>query len=163
MEECLRQLSALDIETGHAIEGIRENKRARKRLGCCKLIREGGRSAFVIEISSMLEGCSDKIIKDVIFHELLHTCPGCLNHGPGWKALAQRVNHAWGADIRVRIDIEDIPGLAREPEGEASYKYEVRCGGCGRRFYRMRRSRITDHPENYRCGSCGGALTVIKL
>lgn len=163
MEECLGQLSALNIETSHAIEGIRENSRAKKRLGCCKLVREGGRSAFVIEISSMLEGCSDKVIKDVIFHELLHTCPGCLNHGPVWKALAQRVNRAWGTDIRVRIDTEYIPGMVKEQEAERAYKYEIRCQGCGRSVYRMRRSRIVDHPENYRCGSCGGALRVIRL
>lgn len=162
MDICIGEMRAIGIEPSRQIFAIRENRRAKKRLGCCKVVRERGRTGFVIEVSSIMERCSDEVLKDVIFHELLHTCPGCLNHGQKWKSLADRINRACGSHIRVRADSSQIPGLPREEE-EPQYKYEIECAACGIRFYRMRRSRVVDHPEYYRCSRCGGRLRVREL
>lgn len=162
MDTCIGQMRAIGIEPSRQIFAIRENRRAKKRLGCCKVVKERGRTGFVIEVSSIMERCSDEVLKDVIFHELLHTCPGCLNHGQKWKSLADRINRACGSHIRVRADSSQIPGLPREEE-EPKYKYEIECAACGVRFYRMRRSRVVDHPEYYRCSRCGGRLRVREL
>ncbi len=159
MDTCIKEMRATGIEPSRRIFAIKENRRAKKRLGCCKVVKERGRTGFVIEVSSIMEKCSDADLKDVIFHELLHTCPGCLNHGQKWKSLADRINRAYGSHIRVRADSSQIPGLAREGE-EPQYKYEIECAACGVRFYRMRRSRVVDHPEDYRCSRCGGRLRV---
>ena len=32
-------------------------------------------------------------------HEVLHTCPGCRNHGALWKEYAARMNGAYGYAI----------------------------------------------------------------
>lgn len=162
MDICIGEMRAIGIEPSRQIFAIRENRRAKKRLGCCKVVKERGRTGFVIEVSSIMERCSDEVLKDVIFHELLHTCPGCLNHGQKWKSLADRINRACGSHIRVRADSSQIPGLPREEE-EPYYKYEIECAACGVRFYRMRRSRVVDHPEYYRCSRCGGRLRVREL
>lgn len=162
MDTCIGEMRAIGIEPSRQIFTIRENRRAKKRLGCCKVVKERGRTGFVIEVSSIMEKCSDEVLKDVIFHELLHTCPGCLNHGQKWKSLADRINRACGSHIRVRADSGQIPGLPREEE-EPHYKYEIECAACGVRFYRMRRSRVVDHPEYYRCSRCGGRLRVREL
>ena len=162
MDTCIGEMRAIGIEPSRQIFAIRENRRAKKRLGCCKVVKERGRTGFVIEVSSVMERCSDEVLKDVIFHELLHTCPGCLNHGQKWKSLADRINRACGSHIRVRADSSQIPGLPREEE-EPQYKYEIECAACGIRFYRMRRSRVVDHPEYYRCSRCGGRLRVREL
>lgn len=161
MNTCIGEMRTIGIEPSRQIFAIRENRRAKKRLGCCKVVKERGRTGFVIEVSSIMERCSDEVLKDVIFHELLHTCPGCLNHGQKWKSLADRIN-ACGSHIRVRADSSQIPGLPREAE-EPQYKYEIECAACGIRFYRMRRSRVVDHPEYYRCSRCGGRLRVREL
>lgn len=162
MDTCIGEMRAIGIEPSRQIFAIRENRRAKKRLGCCKVVKERGRTGFVIEVSSIMERCSDEVLKDVIFHELLHTCPGCLNHGQKWKSLADRINRACGSHIRVRADSSQIPGLPGEAE-EPQYKYEIECAACGIRFYRMRRSRVVDHPEYYRCSRCGGRLRVREL
>lgn len=162
-ETCKEMLRALGLKPAFPVGEIRINRRAKKRLGCCKLVREAGRPVFLIEISSAMENCEDAILKEVLLHELLHTCAGCLNHGPVWKENARRVNEAYGTDIRTRADTDRMPGLAKDTEETRTYQYEVRCSRCGGSVYRMRRSRITEHPENYRCGRCGGTLTVIRL
>lgn len=163
MADCLRQLSDVGIQPCRKIFRIEENRRAKKRLGCCKAVREGRREGFVIEVSSAMKECADDVIKDVIFHELLHTCKGCMNHGPKWKSLAAKVNRTYGYNIQVRADEKQTPGLTERKERDSQYKYEIRCEKCGAVFYRLRRSRVVDHPENYRCSGCGGPLTVRKL
>lgn len=36
----------------------------------------------------------------VIFHELVHTCPGCFNHGPRWKRWVKALNaNGCGIDL----------------------------------------------------------------
>lgn len=160
LEECREQLRQIGIEPAEHIFGIKENKRAKKRLGCCRMVNVNGRTGYELEISSMLETADDEILKDVIYHELLHTCRGCMNHGARWKALADKVNRTYGTRIRTRADYEELDLQQAEQE---TYRYEISCTDCGAKNYRMRRSRIIDHPENYRCGRCGGKLRVRKL
>ena len=86
---------------------VRLNRRARTRFGCC--VRRDGRCA--VELSEQLarEG-SERAVMQVLCHEVLHTCPGCANHGPRWRGYAQRMNAAYGYDIR-RTDDYDALGL----------------------------------------------------
>mgnify|MGYP002508359292 CR=1 FL=1 len=130
---------------------VRLNRRARTRFGCC--IRKDG--AYTIELSAQLAGQgSEEAVFQVLAHEVLHTCPGCSNHGARWRGYAQRMNDAYGLNIR-RTDSFDGLGV----EDQRPVRYEVVCLQCGRRIPRMKRSPLVDHPERYRC-ACGGTLAV---
>ena len=86
------------------ILSITENSRARKKLGCCKMYRKDGYIAYKLEISTQLSGEDDRTVKEVILHELLHTCPGCQNHGEKWKQLSQRgKSRVWICDQQSSI------------------------------------------------------------
>lgn len=130
---------------------VRLNRRARTRFGCC--VRRDGR--YTIELSEQLsrEG-SERAVLQVLCHEVLHTCYGCSNHGPRWRGYAQRMNAAYGYDIR-RTDDYDTLGLT----DQRPVRYWVVCDRCGRRIPRMKRSPLIDFPGRYRC-TCGGALRV---
>lgn len=130
---------------------VRLNRRARTRFGCC-VRRDGG---YTIELSAQLarEG-SERAVLQVLCHEVLHTCWGCANHGPRWRGYAQRMNRAYGYDIR-RTDGYDTLGI---PD-DRPVRYYVVCERCGRRIPRMKRSPLVDCPGRYRC-QCGGALRV---
>ena len=52
------------------------NGRAKKRLGCCRM-KDG---SFRIEVSSVILEGGKPAIKEILAHEILHTCPGCQNH-----------------------------------------------------------------------------------
>ena len=130
---------------------VRINRRARTRFGCC--IQKNGR--FYIELASQLLGAEEQAVCQVLAHEVLHTCPGCANHGPRWRYWAERMNRAYGYHIQ-RTGSYQALGLS-DPR---PVRYLVVCSRCGREIPRMKRSSLVDHPERYRC-RCGGILQVL--
>lgn len=130
------------------------NRRAKTRFGCC--VRRDG--IFTIQLSAQLaqEG-SPFAVRQVLAHEVLHTCPGCSDHGPRWKSYAARMNAACSYDIR-RTSAPAELGLSDSRPA----RYLVVCSACGRSVSRMKRSPLVDHPERYRC-RCGGTLHTETL
>lgn len=154
LEECLKELETIDIRPYGKILSIRENSRTKSRLGCCRQIKGGLFPQYQLEISIMLKEWESQKLKEVIIHEVLHTCKGCLNHGALWKELAAEVNKAYGYSIK----------RTAEPQNpENVYRYRIRCSSCGNTSYRIKKSKIVQKPEIYRCARCGGALEVDQL
>lgn len=136
----------------HVAPAVQVNTRARRRLGCC-YARAGG---FVIEVSaSLLDRPED--LRETLCHELLHTCPGCRNHGERWKAYAARVNGALGMTIQRLAPAEGESGPLRREE----VRYVLECQSCGARIGRSRMSKAVKSPWRYRC-PCGGKLKRIQ-
>lgn len=158
LAECLKELAAINIRPCGKILGVRENKRAKKRLGCCKQIKGGASPEFQLELSVMLQDVEEKILKEVMIHEILHTCKGCLNHGDRWKQLAERVGKVYGYSIKRTADFEN---LGIKAGAEEQKRYRIRCSCCGSTFYRARRSKVVQHPEYYRCARCGSRDTLV--
>lgn len=124
------------------------NRRAVTRFGCCKF--QKGRSW--IEVAETVANGPEKSCREVLAHELLHTCRGCRDHGETWKNYAARMNEAYGYHIqRVTTNVSLGVQRVREP------KYLLRCERCGAEFPRFRASELTRRPERYRC-KCGGRL-----
>jgi len=158
LEECLAELAAIGIRPCGRILGVKENKRAKKRLGCCRQMKGGTSPEFELELSVMLQDAEEKTLKEVMIHEILHTCRGCLNHGSKWKELAARTKKAYGYSIARTADFEKL-GIEAGEEGQK--RYRIRCTRCGNTFYRIRKSRVVQHPEYYRCARCGGSDTLV--
>ena len=148
-DECRRELDRLGIPYSKNIT-FKVNTRAKMRLGVCK--KTG--NSFVIAISSSLLDERTPLkegLKNTLHHELLHTCRGCMKHTGRWKIYADRVNAAYGYCIKRAAEKDEgiIPGeLMKKP------RYRVVCPGCGTVYERFKRSKLIDHPEQYRCGKC---------
>ena len=154
LKTVIRQARALDIPVSVRIRPhVTINRRAVRRLGQCKRTRCG---EYEIELSDALLRGSCTSCCETLAHEVLHTCPNCMNHQALWRAYAERMNHAYGYRISRTGDAER---LGTEEKG--TVRYLVRCTACGNQAGRVRRSQIVKHPERYRCGKCGGALTVL--
>ncbi|MEA4911240.1 MAG: SprT-like domain-containing protein [Oscillospiraceae bacterium] len=149
----IEQARAIGIPVAKSIRpGVVINTRAKKRFGCC--IRRG--FVYTIELSDTLLDADERLCRQTLAHEVLHTCWGCRDHGARWKAYADRMNSAYGYGIR-RTQDPALLGIAVKP---GTVNHLVVCERCGRRFERTRRSRLTEHPERYRCG-CGGRLKLL--
>ena len=150
--QCMRELDRLHIRYAQNIT-FAVNTRAKTRLGVCK--KQGDR--YTIEIAAPLldESMPEKLLKETLHHELLHSCRGCMQHTGKWKALAERVNAAYGYNIRRCASKDDQP-LPRDLLPKA--KYLLRCSKCGAEYPRQKMSAVVQHPERYRCGKCGGTL-----
>jgi len=126
------------------------NRRAKTRFGCCRT-RNG---VHTIEIAAALLEADERVVRQVLAHEVLHTCPGCANHGTLWKGYATRMNDLCGYDI-CRTDSHQQLGLS----DDRPVRWLVVCRSCGKELPRMKRSALVEHPERYRC-RCGGTLYV---
>ena len=99
----------------------------------------------------------EKSCCQTLAHELIHTCPGCQNHGPLFQQYAAVMNRQYGYQIQRTNTPEEL-GLST-PLSTA--KYLLQCRQCGRKFARERLSAAVRHPDNYHC-PCGGRLQRIR-
>lgn len=149
----IQEAKALNIPISDRISPIvTVNSRAVRRFGCC--ILKGDK--FYIEISSRLIDAPEQVRKQTLAHEILHTCPGCRNHGSRWKQYAESMNNAYGYEIS-RANTNEQLGL----EDTVPYRYLLRCKSCGVEIKRLRRSKLIDYPEYYRC-KCGGKFQLVE-
>ncbi len=132
---------------------VKVNTRASGRFGLCRRTADG----FEIELTGRLLEAEERACLQTLAHEVLHTCPGCQDHGPRWKGYAERMRLQYGYDIR-RTDTCESLGV---PDTRKA-RWAVRCAACGKAFTRQRRSALVAHPERYRC-RCGGRLFVTPL
>jgi predicted SprT family Zn-dependent metalloprotease len=174
LEEVLSVFYELNIPVSDRIlPEIKINTRAKSRFGSCRKVWKGSDGKYVnrpvsslqkpyfqIEICEAMLDADEQELKNVLAHELLHTCYGCYNHGKRWKAYAVRINNMYGYNITSTTTYEKI-GLER-PEKKTAYKYKIECAKCGKIFYRQRKSKLTENPGRYRC-TCGGKLKVTEL
>jgi len=156
-------LIALGIPVSSDICPVIRFTKATSWYGQCQQNRvyQGTRYQFQISISEYHLRSSERAIRNTLIHELLHTCPGCLNHGAKWKGYASLVQQQWGYQIiRAGGDKDRDSAIeAARQEKRAGYKtkYLLVCTKCGQEFIRYRKSNLVLHPEKYRC-KCGGKI-----
>lgn len=149
LQEVLFQAKALQIPTSDRIDPhVRINPRTVTRLGCCKYENE----QQIIEVSQRVAEGTELVCREVLAHEILHTCKGCQNHGSLWKLYALKMNQAYGYHISRTATAEELGLKTGTP-----WKYILTCEKCGAEFGRYRLSALVRHPEKYRC-RCGGRL-----
>lgn len=148
LRQVIQEARQLHIPISHQIQPhVVLNSRAKMRFGRC--IKQG--SIYVIELSTELTEIW--AMKQTLAHEILHTCFGCHNHGNRWKRYAELMNSAYGYQIH-RVDPPLVLGAKHPP-----VRYRLRCTSCGAEICRMKRSKLVEHPDLYRC-RCGGKLVL---
>ena len=131
---------------------IAVNTRAKTRYGRCT--KKG--NSFVIELSSILIDAPEISCRQTIAHELIHTCPGCMDHGDRFRYYASKMNNAYGYNISRTNSAEEM-GVPDRRKTDA--KFIITCRKCGSSFTRTKRSALIESPSKYRC-KCGGELYV---
>lgn len=163
LREEQKNLIGLGIPVSDDICPVIRISKATSWYGQCQQNRvcQGKRYQFQISISAYHLQSSQRAIRNTLIHELLHTCPGCLNHGAKWKGYASLVQQQWGYQIiRAGGDKDSDSAIeAARQEKRAGYqtKYLLVCAKCGQEFIRYRKSNLVLHPEKYRC-KCGGKI-----
>lgn len=169
LQEVLSQCKELNIPVSdRIIPEVDVNSRAKSRFGSCRKVwknKEGkycrkavsplDKHWFLIEIAEAVLDADAGDIRNILAHEVLHTCYGCYNHGKRWKSYAEKMNDIYGYSITVTSSYEKM-GLER-PGKQPEYRYVIECRRCGRRFYRQKKSKVVTATNRYRC-SCGGKL-----
>ena len=84
-------------------------------------------------------------------HELIHTIPGCNNHGPNFKKYAGLINRhypKYNVSTYYKVDEEDSEVVSKPP------KYIVTCETCGAQSYFYRKCKTLDIISRCTCKKC---------
>lgn len=119
-----------------------------RTLGNCNRHVESGKAYFKISLNKeLVKKGTDKEIKDVLTHELIHTLSNCFNHGSNFKNKAIELNYYLGYNGIVRNFSKQY--VTSKGERDIVYK----CSKCGKLFYRYRHI----NTDKYVC-PCKGKL-----
>jgi hypothetical protein len=152
LQEVILESRQLNIPISQNIDPkVLINTRA-KRFGQCKRRAD----KFLIELSSVFDQAEEKMAKQTLAHEIIHTCPNSFDHQAQWKSHVSKMNRAYGYNISRTNSCENI-GVIREILINA--KYTIECQKCHTKTYKDRISGVIRNPEKYHC-KCGGRLTV---
>lgn len=139
------------------------NSRLKRTLGRCSKYDQDPKNQqyFLIEISSyLLKTQNPALLRDVIAHELIHTIPGCDNHGPAFKKAAKKLNAYFPGvyNVQVKANLADY-GL----EAPKTNHYKIVCQDCHYTMYRQRMSKFLRQIDCYQCPKCHGPLKVYRV
>ena len=130
MKEIYEEVRALGIPVSGNIEPeVQINTRAKKRYGRCMRLH-GEKYEYRIEVSTYLEDKDENCVRSVLAHELLHTCPRCMNHKLLWKTYAGKMNNAYSYCITATTK-EALVEYEEKP-----VKYMLQCTKCKRQIGR---------------------------
>jgi len=94
---------------------------------------------------------TEKDLKNVLAHELLHTTPDGMTHTGKWAERAEVMNKH-GYNIKRLNNYEK----ARESG------YTIECDVCGVTIVRKRKCALVEHPERYEHRGCGGTFRLVS-
>lgn len=159
--QVIAEARALGIPVSARIEGkVVVNHRAKARFGCCRKLPGITGARFQIEISKAVQEAPEPTVRSILAHEILHTCPGCMNHQARWQSFGEAMGKSYGYTVSRT---GTYPGLGlSDPRIQRAYRYVICCEGCGRKIFRQRKSRVVQSPHLYRC-RCGGLLRLEEL
>ena len=155
--DCLKICFDLNIPVADIIH-VKVNTRAKKRWGLCTFECEG---EYTIEISDRLlaDEISEEATFNTMIHELLHTCPNCMNHGKEWKRWADTVNRNTKYTIKRTTSYEE-KGIEKPVNIP---KYTVKCSDCGRKWFYNRAGSVIQNLNRCKCPHCNTKhLTYIQ-
>jgi hypothetical protein len=99
--EAIKNVRSLGYSVG-CITDITISSRYKRAWGKC--YRNG--NTFRIGLGTNLLRTTDTAVRDTIHHEVIHTVPGCFNHGFKWKMVAAQCDAKFGTRIK-RVTSEE--------------------------------------------------------
>ena len=105
-----------------------------------------------IGINKKLIG-EDFEIEKTMAHELIHTIPGCSNHGPNFKRYAGLINRhypEYNVSTYYTPDSDETENIADTKKP----KYVVICETCGAKTYFYRKCKTLDILSRCTCKKC---------
>lgn len=115
-----------------------------------------GNKDFKLNVSNVFEEIEDSTLADIrlqstIIHEVIHTLPGCFNHGPKFKKVCNDINKVYPEFELQRATAMSKYGIEREVK---PFKYIIECPHCGKQYHYKKKSKFIDILNTCRCGVC---------
>lgn len=166
--QTLKDLKIADITNQYYLVEFNNQKNSRVHGMCTYIGTLDGIPRYKITINrAYLQNSDPQSVHNTIAHEVLHSIPGCMNHGEKWNYYARQFMTALPQfNISRCSNNEEFNNyLKRAMETQA--KYTIICKKCGARFYKARKSQWMEYiMEGGKCyahhRNCGGDFEVIQ-
>ena len=122
--------------------------------------------SFDLKIGSLFDKIQDENLKkerliSSCIHELIHTIPGCWNHGSKFKEIASSVNQTFpeyhvstSTSVHSLINLEITKRVPR---------WQILCNSCNNSIMYTRRPKyIANFNDMYSCTICGNSCFTIN-
>lgn len=112
-------------------------------------------SGYFLRIGGLFSLIPDENVAKIrfqstIIHELIHTIPGCMNHGKRFKRICYLVNKKYPQyKLQTSTGVEDLGIQLEEPIP----KYKIICKCCGKEYLYQRKPKLAI--DMYKCSKCG--------
>ena len=147
--KCRAICFSLDIPIADSIK-VEVNTRAKKRWGLCT---NNGNGTYTIQIAERLlqDDVSEEATFNTLIHEMLHTCPNCMNHGEHWHHWANEINYAYPQYNIKRTSSCEEKGIEST---DSLAKYIITCNKCNHHWYYMRNCGVVKRVKRCKCPYC---------
>ena len=166
--QTLKDLKIADITNQYYLVEFNNRKNSRV-LGMCTYIGTlNGNPRYKITINkAYLQNSDPQSVHDTIVHEVLHSIPGCMNHGEKWNYYARQFMTALPQFNISRCSNNEGFNNYLKKAMETQAKYTIICKKCGARFYKTRKSQWMDYlMRGGKCcayhKNCDGDFEVIQ-
>ena len=160
-QDCYNKVVDLGIVPGNII-GVSINKRFSRCYGKCITMRIYDRSTretveltHTIEIAGFLinDNVPLSCIENTMFHEILHTCKDCQNHGKNWQYYASMINRAYGQHVGTYATTEEMK-YAPKRKTPTQPKWTITCDDCGKEWFFTRKKPYFNYLNLCKCNVC---------
>jgi hypothetical protein len=107
LNQAVTRLKTLGYKVGKVVD-LEVSYRYSRAWAKCKWNRPRYDKTFTIIVSDRLFKANKESVRDIIHHEVIHTIPGCFNHGTMFKNAAGHCNKKFGTHITVTAPEEVV-------------------------------------------------------
>ena len=166
--QTLKNLKIADITNQYYLVEFNNRKNSRVHGMCTYIGTLDGIPRYKITINrAYLQNSDSQSVHDTIAHEVLHSIPGCMNHGEKWNYYARQFMTALPQFNISRCSNNEGFNNYLKRAMETQAKYTIICKKCGARFYKARKSQWMEYiMGGGKCYAhhrgCGGDFEVIQ-
>lgn len=155
IQNCLQIIEeVLHIDTKDYHYETKISSRMTNTLGYCH--RNFDKNYTIVISAAFLSHANAQTVHDTIMHEVLHSMPNGMNHGPVWKAYAAKIctNYPQYTITRTTCDYKYKNFLDSSP---TINKYTLVCNKCNHEWHYQRLSKTlrTCNDGHHICPYCG--------
>jgi hypothetical protein len=107
LNQAVARLKTLGYKVGKVVD-LEVSYRYSRAWAKCNWNRPRYDKTFTIIVSDRLFKANKESVRDIIHHEVIHTIPGCFNHGTMFKNAAGHCNKKFGTHITVTAPEEVV-------------------------------------------------------